>query len=113
MRSSLSYFLPLSGKRRHRLAGGVVALDRDIVDEPRVAEPCRGEKPDRSLAARGDWGKGFGMTGFEIIRDETRRRDSFPGGIESGLNRNSPFDVAGAPAKRRIKAGRKHAFFCR
>ena len=86
----LAIFLPFRGKRRLRLTGRIAALKGDIVDEPRVAEFCGCEKPDRSLAARGDGAKGFGMTGFEIIRDETRCGNGGPGSIERGLNAQLP-----------------------
>src|SRR5580704_4323027 len=92
-------------------AGRIAALDGDIVDEPRLAELCGGEKPDRSLAARGYGAKGFGMARFEIIRDETRCGNGGPGSIERGLNVNSRIDVMGAAAKRRIKAWHKRALF--
>ncbi len=95
------------------MAGLIAGLNGDIVDEPRRAEPCRGQKPDRALAARGDGAKGFGMTGFEIIRDETRRGNGAPGSIESGFDGNSRIDVAGTAAKRRIQRRRKRAFFRR
>src|SRR5580704_7061450 len=104
-------FSRLRGKRRLRSAGRIAALDSDIVDEPRVAERCGGEKPDRSLAARGYGAKGFGMARFEIIRDETRCGNGGPGSIERGLNVNSRIDVMGAAAKRRIKAWHKRALF--
>jgi hypothetical protein len=109
MRSSLPYLLPFREKAPSD--GRIAALDSDIVDEPRVAEPCRCEKPDGSLATRRDRAKEFGMTGFEIVRDETRRGNSGPGSIERGLNANSRIDVMGAAAKRRIKAWRKRALF--
>ncbi len=51
------------------------------------------------------------MTGFEIIRDETRCGNGGPGSIERGLNANSRIDVMGAAAKHRIKAWRKRALF--
>src|SRR5580700_894304 len=111
MRSSLPYFSCL--RRRLRLTGRIASLKGDIIDETRLAELCRGEKPDRSLAARRDGAKGFGMTRFEIVRDETGRGNSGPGSIERGINRNSPIDVLGAAAKRRMKAWRKRTLFWR
>jgi hypothetical protein len=50
MRSCLPYFFLLAGKKAPS-ACRIAALDGDIVDEPRLAELCGGEKPDRSLAA--------------------------------------------------------------
>ena len=79
----------------------------------RLAELCRGEKPDRSLAARRDGAQSFGMARFEIIRVETGRRESGPGSIESGFGGNSHIDVVRAAAKRRIKAWRKRALLSR
>ena len=95
------------------MAVPIARLKGDIVDEPRLAEFCRGEKANRSLAARRDGAQGFGMTGFEIVHDETSRRESGVGSIERGFDGNSRIDVIGAAAKRRIKAWRTRAFFGR
>jgi hypothetical protein len=93
--------------------GSQRSLDGDIIDEPRRGEPCRGEQPDRYVAARGDRRQSFRVARFEIIHDETSRRESGAGAIESGFDGYSPFDVVGAPAKRRMKGRCNGSLFCR
>src|SRR5580704_8996072 len=48
---------------------------RDIVNEPRLAEPRRGEEADRPVTQRLDAGKRLGMAGLEVIDRKARRLD--------------------------------------
>ena len=85
----------------------------DIVDEPRLAETRRGQKPDRPLARRRGRGQTLRLARLDVIDDESAPLDACSRGGQGLCDRPARANLFGAKAQRRIKRRRRLAFLRR